>query len=401
MDENRSNITFIEGKNFSGRSNYLKKMCPINPDASKRGIYIGEIPGNYLSGVSPTVKEEIELFSQSTQVNLKENIFNLLDQFGFEKLYSNNPFSLSGGEQVVLSVMIGLLLEPSSLAIDTATEQLNKEWAEPLLNLMRNNLPSSRFYLADNRMNEYDNQYCTITPVKDIQKYDHQFLNPVIRNTKVESYPKEVVLNNIVFGYQRNLSVLKGIDITLSPGNLYFLRGANGAGKSTLAKILSGILKPQRGSITINKEKADLFKYPGGVFGYSFQNPDEQLFSRSVEEEVLRINKKNLGLDSETRELFLEMFGLNEIRTCHPAEMPFVMRKRIAIAATLAVDRQWYILDEPTIGQDSDFLDFLALLFNQLTKQGKGLVIISHSHRFIDRFNAKILNLENGILNIT
>lgn len=401
MDENKSNIIFIEGKNFSGRSNYLKKLCSIGLDTSNRGIYIGEIPGNYLSGVSPTVKEEIELFSQNTQVNLKEDIYSLLDQFGFEKLYTNNPFSLSGGEQVVLSVMIGLLLEPSLLAIDTATEQLNKEWAEPLLNLMQNNLPSSRFYIADNRMNEYDNQYCIMTPDKDIQKYDHQFLKPVIRKTKVESSPKEVVLNNVIFGYQRNLCVLKGIDITLSPGNLYFLRGANGAGKSTLAKILSGILKPQRGSITINNEKADLYKCPGGVFGYSFQNPDEQLFSRSVEEEVLRINKRKLALDSETRELFLEMFGLKDIRTFHPAELPFVMRKRIAIAATLATDRPWYILDEPTIGQDSDFLDYLTLLFNQLTKEGKGLVIISHSQRFIDRFNAKILNLENGILKKT
>ena len=110
MDENKSNIIFIEGRNFSGRSNYLKKLCFINPNTSNRGIYIGEIPGNYLSGVSPTVKEEIELFSQNTRVKLKEDIYRLLDQFGFEKLYSNNPFSLSGGEQVVLSVMIGLLL---------------------------------------------------------------------------------------------------------------------------------------------------------------------------------------------------------------------------------------------------------------------------------------------------
>lgn len=401
MAENKSNITFIEGKNFSGRSNFLKELCSKNPHSVNGGIYVGEIPNNYLSGVSPTVKEELELFSQNTRMDIKEAVQRLLYQLGFEKLYSNNPFTLSGGEQVVLSIIIDLLLEPSLLAIDTATEQLNKEWAEPLFDLMQSSIPASRFYIADNRMDEYDNHYNILTPEKNFQNYKNTFLKPVIRQTKAEFSPKEVVLNDIVFGYQRNINVLKGVELTLSPGNLYFLKGANGAGKSTLAKVLSGILKPQKGDITVNNEKTNLYKYPGKLFGYSFQNPDEQLFSRSVEAEILRINKKDSELNAKMRELYMEMFGLKEIRYCHPAEMPYVMRKRIAIAATLATERPWYILDEPTIGQDSDFLDFLKLLFDQLTKEGKGLVIISHSQRFIDKFNAKILNLENGLLTIT
>jgi energy-coupling factor transport system ATP-binding protein len=160
--------------------------------------------------------------------------------------------------------------------------------------------------------------------------------------------------------------------------------------------VLSGILKPQGGKIIINNEEINLYKYPGKIFGYSFQNPDEQLFSRSIEEEVLRFNKKESKNISNRRELYLEMFGLNEIHHFHPAEMPYVMRKRIALAATLATDRPWYILDEPTIGQDSDFLDFLTFLFKQLVEQGKGLIIISHSQTFIDKFTPKILYLDKG-----
>ena len=401
VDENVSNIVFIEGANFSGRSDYLKELCSINPYPLNKGIYVGEIPGNYLSGVSPTVKEELELFSQNTKMDVKDAVHRLLDQFGFEKLSSNNPFTLSGGEQVVLSIIIGLLLEPSFLAIDTATEQLNKEWAEPLFKLMQNNLSASSFYISDNRMDEYDNQYSTITPAAAVKDYKNKFLKPIMQRIQLECNPKEVVLNDIVFGYQRNVTVLKGIDLTLSPGNLYFLKGVNGAGKSTLAKILSGILKPQMGTITVNNEKSNLFKYPGKVFGYSFQNPDEQLFSRSVAEEVYRFDRKETKEMANRRELYLEMFGLKEIRHCHPAEMPFVMRKRIAIAATLATDRPWYILDEPSVGQDSEFLDFLKALFDQLTKQGKGLIIISHSQNFISKFDANIIYLDKGKLNLS
>ena len=141
------------------------------------------------------------------------------------------------------------------------------------------------------------------------------------------------------------------------------------------------------------------YKYPGKLFGYSFQNPDELLFSRTVEEEVLRFEKRETKAYTDRRDLFLEMFGLNEIRTCHPAELPYVIRKRIALAATLATDRPWYIMDEPTIGQDSEFIDFLISLFNHLVEQGKGLIIISHSQKFIQMFNAKVLYLVNGKLN--
>jgi energy-coupling factor transport system ATP-binding protein len=396
MTENILNISFLEGKNFSGRTNFLKQSCSLSSESNNTGIYVGEIPYNYLSGVSPTVIEELQLFSQNSKKEILEAINKLLKHFGFEKLYNNNPFTLSGGEQVVLSIMIGLLLEPSLLAIDTATEQLNKEWSEPIFNLMQDNFASTCFLIADNRIDEYTIKYRTLTPSNNRKNFKYTFLKPGIKYTEPESSPKEVALKNIVFGYVSKIHILQNITVNLEPGNIYFLKGANGAGKTTLAKVLSGILKPQGGKIIINNEEINLYKYPGKIFGYSFQNPDEQLFSRSIEEEVLRFNKKESKNISNRRELYLEMFGLNEIHHFHPAEMPYVMRKRIALAATLATDRPWYILDEPTIGQDSDFLDFLTFLFKQLVEQGKGLIIISHSQTFIDKFTPKILYLDKG-----
>ncbi len=398
MARNNSNITFVAGRNFSGRSDFLKQSCAINPDSRHGCIYVGEIPYNYLSGVSPTVKEEVDLFSQDSNKEILEILYELLDQFGFEKLYGNNPFTLSGGEQVVLSIMIGLLLEPSLLAIDTATEQLNKEWSEPIFNLMRNHFPLTEFLLADNRMDEYEIPHKTLEAKIHPEKYKYTFLTPTLKNTCKEQSYKEVILKDIVFGYIRQINVLQGITLNLKPGNIYLLKGANGAGKSTLAKVLSGILKPKKGNILVNNEITNVYDYPGQLFGYSFQNPDEQLFSSTVEEEILKFNKKETKSISDRRELYLEMFGLKEIRSCHPAELPYVIRKRIALAATLATDRPWYILDEPTIGQDMDFVEFLASLFNQLAEQNKGLIIISHSQEFIKKFDSKVLYLVNGTL---
>jgi energy-coupling factor transport system ATP-binding protein len=399
MIEKETNIKFLIGKNFSGRSDYLKQLGKTDSETLDSSIYVGEIPYNYLSGVSPTVLEELELFSQNTGAATLNAIYKLLDQYEFRKLYNSNPFLLSGGEQVVLSIIIGLLLEAPLMSIDTATEQLNLEWSEPLFDLMKSKLPGNQYFISDNRMDEYNFQYDTLIPEIPLQDYKYTFHKPEFKNIKLENSPKEVILQDIKFGYSKKIKVLQNINLELKPGNIYFLKGVNGAGKSTLSKVLSGIFKTQDGQIIVNNNRINPYKYPGKLFGYSFQNPDEQLFSRTVEEEVLRFEKRETKAYSDRRDLFLEMFGLNEIRTCHPAELPFVIRKRIALAATLATDRPWYIMDEPTIGQDSEFIDFLVSLFSHLVNQGKGLIIISHSQKFIQMFNAKVLYLVNGRLN--
>lgn len=399
MDETKPNIAFIEGNNFSGRTDFLRQSCMTIMNSGHRSVYIGEIPSNYLSGVSPTVLEELLLFSQDSRKELIQACFQLLDQYGFEKLYENNPFTLSGGEQVVLAIMIGLLLEPKLLAIDTLTEQLNKEWAEPLFDLIINNLQTSKVQIADNRKNEYNSEHTIIFPNIIAKKYKYNFQKPEFKEIESKIQSDEIVLNDLSFSYSGRVNVLKGLNIHFSPGNIYVLKGINGAGKSTLAKILAGILKPQKGEILKNGQIANFYNYPGAVFGYSFQNPDEQLFSRTIEDEVLKTNKKETDLISDRRDKYIEMFGLNMIRKFHPADMPFVIRKRLAIASTLAVDRPWYILDEPTIGQDSEFMDFLAELFIYMTGHGKGLIIISHSDYFIKKFEAKILYLDKGKIN--
>ena len=98
----------------------------------------------------------------------------------------------------------------------------------------------------------------------------------------------------------------------------------------------------------------------------------------------------------ERREHYITMFGLQEIRKCHPAEMPFVIRKRIAIASTLAMDKPWYILDEPTLGQDNEFINFLLTLLQQLKSQGKGIILISHCKTLIQKLNTETLNLSSN-----
>jgi energy-coupling factor transport system ATP-binding protein len=79
--------------------------------------------------------------------------------------------------------------------------------------------------------------------------------------------------------------------------------------------------------------------------------------------------------------------------------MPFVIRKRIALAATIANEREWYILDEPTIGQDQTNVKELIKLIKLLANKGKGIILISHSEMFVSSFEKVItVTIKNGKL---
>lgn len=390
--QNRA-LTIVSGNNFSGRSKHLKSIID-----SERGIFIGEQPSSSITGIFPTVQSEIKLHSGSTDAEVLNLVNSLFEQYDFQKNYDKNPFTLSGGEQAILALLSAILLQPKKLAIDCTLEQLNKTWRNPLLNAIQQGAFSeTEILLADNRINEYGlTDVNEIVPNNNSVENKYKFEKPrVPGKLKSAVEATTIELSEINFHYDRKQPIFQNLKTQLLPSEIYHLKGNNGAGKSTLAKILTGILKPQSGAFLVNNAKYNPYKYPGQLVGYSFQNPDEQLFSTTIENEVLPFLKNETSAYKERRETYLEMFGLQNIRKEHPAEMPFTIRKRISLAATLALDRSWYILDEPTLGQDNDFADFLLALLFKLKDLGKGIVIISHSERFADNLNAKKLSLDN------
>jgi energy-coupling factor transport system ATP-binding protein len=401
MKINSNNDLFypIHGTNFSGRTEYLKSFR----EGSEKGkyVYVGEIPGNYISGICPTVQDEIELHAKNKNGDVYNEVYQLLNKYDFGKHLSKNPFVLSGGEQAALTVFSGLLMEPDILAIDSTIEQLHQEWRKPIIDsIEQKRLNLSKIYLTDNRMYEYGllTKLLTVSDENKKETFDHSFVKPDsgIKLPVNEVKQNELSFENIRFGYTRNQIVLNNLDYCFKSGTIYHLEGSNGAGKTTLAKILCGILKPQNGDIHFNNERVNMFAHPGRLVGYSFQNPDEQLFSTTVEQEVLLKVKHEKAEYEKRRNMFLDLFGIQNLRSLHPADLPFVMRKRISLAATFATDRPWYILDEPTIGQDDDFVNFLISLLHVFTEMGKGVILITHSQSFLNKIVHQTVKLRNS-----
>lgn len=399
INSTKNILNVIAGNNFSGRTQYLKNIInqtTTDLNSKINNLYIGEQPTNYISAILPTVKDEIQLHRTGKDLNLESEITAFFYQLGFEKHLNKNPFSLSGGEQTILVILCNLLLSPKNLCIDTTIEQLNEKWYKQLFNFfIQSNTIKSKLYISDNRIEEYKlTAYSLIESQSNEVLYKYKFHKPkLIKDESIGIESQSITIKNLTFAYDNNNPVFENLNYHFEKGNIYHLKGQNGAGKSTLAKILIGVLKLKNGILLVNDKPYNSYKTPGALCGYSFQNVDEQLFSNAVEKEILPYIKNESKKYSYRREQYIDMFGLQDIRKYHPAEMPFVIRKRIAIASTLAMDKPWYILDEPTLGQDNEFVEFLAQLLTYLKEQGKGIIIISHCKNFAESLHAKILYL--------
>ena len=383
-------MKLILGNNFSGKSALLKRIVQYIPTIQKthRRIYISEIPVDNLTGIMPTVKQELSLHDM--QACYKELLYNLFFDLELNKYNDRNPYSLSGGEQAIISVICALLLNPDLLAIDITLEQLSNTWKSKLVSIM--DTIECPIYLCDNRASEFERQINTHT----CKKENFLFRNmEFYENNNVYTYrTQKLDLNEICFSYDKKQQILNNCSISLEGGYIYHLKGNNGAGKSTLAKILSGLLRPSNGKLYFNGKYFDTYKYPGQMVGYSFQNPEEQLFSSTVHEELLANNKQD-----KLTEYISSIFSLTALEKDSPYELPFVIKKRLAIASILTKDRNWYVFDEPTLGQDDKNMFNLVKIFNFLVKQGKGIILISHSNSFISSFeNIKEIYLTEGKL---
>jgi energy-coupling factor transport system ATP-binding protein len=92
----------------------------------------------------------------------------------------------------------------------------------------------------------------------------------------------------------------------------------------------------------------------------------------------------------------LELFGLQRVAQSNPLDLPFVFRKRVAIAAVVAMQRPWTVLDEPTIGQDPTSRYEIVEIINSLLESGRSLIIISHDTEFVFRVCSRIVVMSAG-----
>ncbi|QOJ78690.1 ATP-binding cassette domain-containing protein [Infirmifilum lucidum] len=194
---------------------------------------------------------------------------------------------------------------------------------------------------------------------------------------------------------------LRGVNFTLSSGELVAIIGQNGGGKTTLAKNLNGLLKPTKGVVLV--DGLDTRSTPTREIvrrvGYVFQNPSHQIFESKVWEEVA-YGPRNLGLpEDEVRNRVrwaLSLVGLEGFEDHNPYDLDYSKMKLLTIASVLAMKPKVIVLDEPTTGQDHAGRHVLAKLVRQLNSEGFTIVVITHDMRFVAEVAKRVVLMADG-----
>jgi len=212
-----------------------------------------------------------------------------------------------------------------------------------------------------------------------------------------------IIVKNLHHIYPGEIRALKGVSLRIKDGEFVAIMGENGAGKTTLVKHLNKLLSPTKGKVIIDNE--DLAKHSVASIsrkvGFVFQNPSNQLFCRTVEEEI-EFGLKNFGFKQKeikkTVEVVLKKLNLCRFKKNSPFELSEGERKKIAIACAISWNPSTLIFDEPTIAQDYEQKSVLQKIIKQLLKEKKTIIMVTHDIEFVAELKPRVILMSNGFI---
>lgn len=323
-------------------------------------------------------------------------------KFHIEELLDRSIYRLSGGQKQKIAFCAATMLSPKLLVLDEPTSNLDAPSIEELKNMiLQMKRDGVTIVMAEHRLawaKDFADLYVfmesgTIKEIYGAKEFetlsDEHLLRMGMRTNNLTPYrlrlEEKMVdqvgnkqqtpllrLEHLVVGYSKKTPVREIEQMSFYPGEIVGIMGPNGAGKSTLIKTMCGLLKPLSGDICWNGKKAKRKE----LLSHSFlvmQDVNYQLFSDSVREEVMLDTQ-----DEEKCELILGKLGLLQFAKRHPMSLSGGQKQRVAIASAMVSAKQLIFMDEPTSGLDRYHMFKVGELLQDLKKQGKTVVVITH-----------------------
>lgn len=208
-------------------------------------------------------------------------------------------------------------------------------------------------------------------------------------------------IRDLFFQYHDGTPALKGVSLSVEEGDKVAILGPNGAGKSTLLLHLNGIYLAQRGVVevggmAVTQGNEHLVR---GKIGLVFQDPDDQVFSPTVWDDVA-FGPLNQELDRQQIEQRVERalsaVGMWEFRARAPHHLSYGQKKRVAIAGVLAMNPDVIVLDEPSAFLDPSGQIALMEILEGLHREGKTIIIATHDVDMAAEWATSIIILKDG-----
>ncbi|SDC26371.1 MULTISPECIES: ATP-binding cassette domain-containing protein [unclassified Candidatus Frackibacter] len=211
-----------------------------------------------------------------------------------------------------------------------------------------------------------------------------------------------IEVNNLSYKYEDGTTALKGINLSVEESSKVAILGPNGAGKSTLLFHLNALYMVQQGQVKVNSQvvTSDNKEWVRSQVGLVFQDPDDQVFSTTVFEDVafglLNFGWKDQDKIKKRVEWALETVGILDLKDKPPHNLSYGQKKRVAIAGILAIEPKIIIFDEPMAYLDpkgkNDFMNIL----NDLHQREKTILVVTHDVDFAVEWADELIIIKDG-----
>jgi ABC-type cobalt transport system, ATPase component len=214
---------------------------------------------------------------------------------------------------------------------------------------------------------------------------------------EITTGPTVVAATDLTYGYDRRTPVLRDVYLQVAAGERISLVGPNGSGKSTVARLLVGLLRPDRGRVELLGDEPS--RLPPQELArrsaYVFQEPERQFLAERVVDEVmlgLTVDEGGRADDLMTR-LGLP---LGRFADRSPYRLSGGEQRRLSLACALTRDPRVLVLDEPTFGQDRLGYEGLLAILRERLATGTCLIAATHDERFVRDVAGRVVRIEAG-----
>ncbi|NHI83292.1 MAG: ABC transporter ATP-binding protein [Candidatus Thorarchaeota archaeon] len=396
-----SGSVFIENKDVSDLllSEYAEKVALVqqDPDGQICTLNVGDEvafgPENYCKDT-----KEIERLVESS-----------LSSVSSWHLRNRSTHKLSGGEKQRIIIAAMLASEPDYLILDESSSSLDPkgtlELRDVLVAMKENNLGilciehqlSAFLPIADRILQISEGKVIETPQNKTFSADIPQKSSGMIR---IEN-PEEVIrIENTTFSYGKQIAVNQ-VSLILNRGDFVALMGDNGSGKTTLLSMIAGLLEPSIGKVFLNRKSISSFakREIAKRIGVVFQNPNHQIFERTVwKEQVLGLEVLEYDMEEnlDNAKNVLDAMGLSPYSERNPFSLSHGQKRRLNVSSVTLHEPEVYLFDEPFIGQDADGRRIIAEKMTRRVETGGICVVVTHDPTFAREFCNRILFMENG-----
>jgi cobalt/nickel transport system ATP-binding protein len=214
-------------------------------------------------------------------------------------------------------------------------------------------------------------------------------------------------LDDVHFSYPGQPEALTGINLSIKQHSRIAIVGENGSGKSTLLKLLDGLYVPNSGRISFESQELSEKLLDDEKFAFEFrrrvallfQDPETQLFSATVYEEIC-FGPLQLKWDQEkireSARAMMSCFGIEELADRPPYRLSVGEKKKVALASILAVDPEVLLLDEPVAALDPRTQNLLLELIHSWSRNGKTVITSTHDLTILKEIADEVNVMEKG-----